>query len=149
MASGFSGGAKLEAILRDTAKKLADGKTLRVGFLESEKYPDGTPVAQVAFWNEYGTVKAPPRPFFREMIAAKSGRWGGALGKALVANGNDTTAALSLVGTGIKDQLTQAVVEFQSPGNAQSTIMAKGFDKPLIDTGQMQRAPGFDIEGES
>lgn len=131
------------------AKKLSDGKTLRVGFLETEKYPDGTPVAQVAFWNEYGTVKAPPRPFFRQMIEAKSPKWGAALGKNLSATGYDTTKALSLVGTGIKDQLTQSIVGFQAPGNAVSTIAQKGFDKPLVDTGQMQRAPGFDIQGES
>lgn len=148
MAAGFSGGAKLEAILRNTAKKLGDGKTLRVGFLETEKYPDGTPVAQVAFWNEYGTVKSPPRPFFRQMIESKSQKWGAALGRNLAATGYDTTKAMSLVGTGIKDQLTQAIVQFASPGNAASTIAAKGFDKPLIDTGQMQRAPGFDIEGD-
>ncbi len=31
---------------------------------ENSKYPDGTPVPLVAFWNEYGTRTAPPRPFF-------------------------------------------------------------------------------------
>jgi len=148
MATGFTGGAKLQAILKDTAKKLGEGKTLRVGFLGSENYPDGTTVAQVAFWNEYGTITSPPRPFFRNMIEAKSPKWGEALGKALVATDNDTTKALSLVGTGIKDQLTKSIVDFASPGNAPYTIARKGFDKPLIDTGQMQRATGFDIEGE-
>lgn len=144
--AGFKGGDKLEAVLRGTAQKLAAGKLLRVGFLETEKYPDGTNVAQVAFWNEYGTVKSPPRPFFRNMIADKSGKWGAALGANLAATGYDTTKALSLVGTGIKDQLTKSIVDFASPGNAPYTIAQKGFDKPLVDTGQMQRAPAFDIK---
>lgn len=147
MAAGFSGGAKLEEVLRNTVKKLSEGKTLRVGFLEDENYPDGTPVAQVAFWNEYGTKTSPPRPFFRQTIAAKSGKWGAALGKALVANGNNVDAAMSLVGIGIKDQITQSVVAFADPENAASTIEHKGFNKPLVDTGQMQRSVGFDIEG--
>ena len=150
MATGFSGGAKLEAVLRDTAKKLSDGKLLRVGFLEGETYPDGTNVAQVAFWNEYGTVKSPPRPFFRSMIADKSQKWGAALGANLAATGYDATKALGLVGAGIKDQLTKSIVDFQSPGNAPYTIERKGFDKPLIDTGQMQRAPAYEIkDGDS
>lgn len=148
MSVGFKGGAKLEAHLAGIAKKLADGKVLRVGFLETETYPDGTNVAQVAYWNEYGTSKSPPRPFFRQMIAAKSPGWGVALGKNLKANDYDASKALSLVGMGIKDQLTQSIVDFSSPGNAPSTIAHKGFDKPLVDTGQMQRAPDFDLEGE-
>ncbi len=176
--SGFKGGAKLEAVLRGIAKKLSDEKTLRVGFLETEKYPDGTPVAQVAFWNEYGTIGAPPRPFFSDMIAAKSPKWGQALGKCLVATGYDTTKALSLVGEGIKDQLTQSIVETLSPELSPTTVMLRGMrsndpsldvtgktvgeaaarvadgktnygasSKPLIDTGQMQRAPAYDITG--
>lgn len=142
----FKGGDKLEALLRGTAQKLVDGKLLRVGFLETEKYPDGTNVAQVAFWNEYGTKTSPPRPFFRQTIAAKSDKWGAALGANLAANGYDTTKALKLVGTGIKDQITKSIVDFASPGNAPYTIAQKGFDKPLVDTGQMQRAVGFDIK---
>lgn len=35
--------------------KYATGKaSVRVGVLESAKYPDGVPVAQALFWNEYG-----------------------------------------------------------------------------------------------
>lgn len=148
MGIGFSGGNKLEAHLAGIAKKLADGKILRVGFLETETYPDGTNVAQVAYWNEYGTSKMPPRPFFRSMIADKSPGWGVALGKSLKATDYDVIKSLRLVGTGIAGQLTQSVVDFKTPGNAPSTIARKGFDKPLVDTGQMQRSPNFDLEGE-
>jgi hypothetical protein len=177
MSSGFKGGAKLEAILRDTAKKLGEGKTLRVGFLETEKYPDGTPVAQVAYWNENGTATAPPRPFFRTMIAAKSSGWGGALGKAMVANKYDADAAMSLVGEGIKDQLRTSIIETNGPALSPITLMLRKMHigrmdvpvtgaevgeaarrvaagestegastKVLNYTGQLLRAPAFDIE---
>lgn len=143
---GFVGGDKLKAHLAGLAEKLGEGKVLRVGFLEGETYPDGTNVAQVAFWNEYGTIKSPPRPFFRQMIAAKSPGWGAALGKNLIATSYNADAALKRVGGGIKDQLTKSIVDFSSPNNAESTIAKKGFDNPLIDSGQMQRAVDFDIK---
>jgi len=142
------GGLKLETHLAGIVKKIGKDKRLRVGFISSETYPDGTNVAQVAYWNEYGTVKSPPRPFFRNTIEAKSPKWGAAMGKNLVASGYDVDKTLALVGTGIKDQITQSIVDFAAPGNAPYTIAKKGFDKPLIDTGQMQRAVDFDITGE-
>jgi hypothetical protein len=66
------GGEKLEAALATLATKLAVPATLRVGFLENAKYPDGTPVAAVAAWQNYGTGSIPPRPFFSNMVAQKS-----------------------------------------------------------------------------
>jgi len=125
---GFTGGAKLQAILKDTAKKLGEGKTLRVGFLESIQYPDaaGTSVAQVAFWQEYGTATIPPRPFFRTMIAKKEASWGGVLAKNLKATSNDADAALKLVGSVIKDQLQTSIIEMDSPALSPITVMLRG-----------------------
>ena len=146
---GFKGGEKMQKILADIARKAGGGELLRVGFLESAKYPDGTNVAQVAYWNEFGTKNAPPRPFFRNTIAAKSSKWGAALGKSLAATAYSTKSAFGLVGTGIADQITQSIVEFSDPANAASTIKKKGFNDPLIDDGTMQRRVEFDIQGGS
>lgn len=46
------GGGKIDAALA----RYLDGatKTMRAGVLEGSRYPDGTPTALVAFWNEYG-----------------------------------------------------------------------------------------------
>ena len=41
-------------------KTLAATK-VKVGFFEEDSYDDGTPVAQVAAWNEYGTSFHPER----------------------------------------------------------------------------------------
>jgi hypothetical protein len=60
MKSVFSGGAALEAKLREIAEKAGAPKTLRVGFLEDATYPDGTPVAQIAAVNEYGGTATVP-----------------------------------------------------------------------------------------
>jgi hypothetical protein len=60
MGATFSGGAALEAKLREIAEKAGAPKTVRVGFLEDATYPDGTPVALIAATNEYGgTVTVP------------------------------------------------------------------------------------------
>lgn len=56
----FSGGAALEAKLREIAEKVGKARTVNVGFLEGATYPDGTPVALIAATNEYGgTVTVP------------------------------------------------------------------------------------------
>ena len=38
--------------------------TINIGFFSGSKYPDGTPVASVAKWNNDGTDRIPERPFF-------------------------------------------------------------------------------------
>jgi hypothetical protein len=73
-------GDKLVAALRAISEKVSKPATLRAGFLENATYPDGTPVATVAAANEFGTRRIPARPFFRNMIAAKSDEWAPAIG---------------------------------------------------------------------
>ena len=60
----LSGGDKLAKILADIGGK-AQG-SVDVGFMSGATYPDGTSVAQVAFWNEFGHGGRlpPPPPFY-------------------------------------------------------------------------------------
>lgn len=139
MGVGCKGGDRLEAHLAGVAKKLAEGKTLRVGFLESETYPDGTNVAQVAYWNEYGTKSSPPRPFFRSMISAKSSGWGRKLGTALIRSDYDGDAALSVMGNEIGKQLNESIAETTSPALSPITVMLRGMhanNTSLVITGK-------------
>lgn len=146
------GGDKLASALRQITAKLGNGNVgVKVGFLEGATYPGddenaGLPVAQVAFWNEFGTSRAPARPFFRGAIAQHQGEWGGQLADSLKASNMDGKRALALMGTIIKDQVVQSIVDTNSPPNAPSTVRRKGFDKPLIDTGVMQRSVDFVVE---
>ena len=146
--ASVTGGRGLAACLDNIVAKIESAGTLYVGFLQTETYPDGTPVALVAYRNEYGTTHAPPRPFFRRMIAAKEKGWGVSFGRLAQANQYDFEKTLQQMGMGIKDQLTTSIVEFTTPKNAAATVAIKGFDKPLIDTGQMQRATGFEVRDE-
>lgn len=148
LTSEMKGGSALARHLREIARRLGDGVSLRVGFLEDAKYPDGTPVAQVAMWSEYGTSTSPPRPFIRNMVVSKSPRWGHALGRIVRDNDYDAVRSLSLMGEGIKGQLQQSIQDFTDPPLAQSTIDRKGFSKPLIDTSVMWRSVDFQVTSD-
>lgn len=54
--------------------------TLKVGFFAEDKYPDGTPVSEVAQIQEYGGINKegvliPERPFMRPCSEEKSDIW--------------------------------------------------------------------------
>jgi hypothetical protein len=102
-------------------------------------------VAQVAFWNEFGTVRAPSRPFFRTTIAQQSGKWGDHLGKAVVAYDYDGPTALRALGQEMRDDIEASIQRWTDPPNAEATIARKGFDKPLVHTAVMVRSPDYEI----
>ena len=145
----LSGVAKLEQTLRDLAKDVENPATLKVGFLQGARYPDGTSVAMVAAINEFGAPSRgqPPRPFFRNMIRDKSKEWGPALAVLLKANDMDAKKSLEQAGAAIAGQLRQSITDLTSPPLKPSTIRRKGFDKPLIDTGHMLASVDFEVEG--
>jgi hypothetical protein len=137
---GFVGGTKMRQHLSNIAANLASAREVRVGFLENSTYPGtGTSVPMVAAIQEFGAPGAgiPPRPFFRNTIAAHGPKWGEQLGKILASNGYNAAGALGLMGDGIVAQIQASIKEMTSPPLAPATIRAKGFDKPLIDTSVM------------
>jgi hypothetical protein len=133
------GGGRLEEALRELSRKVAKPASVKVGFLEKSKYPDGTPVAMIAALNEYGVPSRgqPPRPFFRRMIAAKQGEWPSAIAGFLRDNDLDAEKALDLAGAAIAGQLRESIRNLTDPPLSPSTIRRKGSAKPLVDTGHM------------
>lgn len=145
----MTGGDKLRARLEKMAQSIEDAGKLRVGFLKNATYPDGTKVAQVAYENEFGRhgkPYVPPRPYFRNMIAARKGQWAKAISVLMKSSGHDAGRALPLLGEFIKGDLQQSIRDFTTPGNAPFTIRKKGFDKPLIDTGHMLRSVDYEVQ---
>lgn len=138
------GGDKLHAKLAEIAKKMGGG-AVKVGFMEGATYPDGTPVPAVAFWNEYGTDKAPPRPFFRNMIADESPTWADKMARLAESTNYNGPRVLALMGEDIKGALQQSINDFSTPGLAASTIEAKGFSKPLIETSHMINSITYEV----
>ena len=138
------GGDKLEKALAEIARKMSG--SVKVGFLGGATYPDGTSVAQVAFWNEFGTTRIPPRPFFRTMIGNESPGWAVMMGKAAKHYDYNGPTVLQFMGVKISEQLQQSIAGWQVPPNSPVTVALKGFNKPLIDTGQMQSSVDFEVE---
>lgn len=123
-----SGGDKIAKVLKQIGDSAKGGLT--VGFLSGATYPDGTPVAQVAFWNEYGhggNFPAPPRPFFRKMIEAESPGWGARMAKGLKHYNYDGHKVLQAMGEDIKGALQQSISTLDSPALSPTTLMLRSF----------------------
>lgn len=110
------------------------------------KHPYGVPrrygkrkavtARQVAIWNEYGGGHTPPRPFMRYTFEHFKKNWVKYVQDDLpvTMDVKDTFASL---GTMIKGHISDTVKAWSEPPNAPSTIMAKGFNNPLVDSGNM------------
>ena len=173
----IEGGEKLEKALTEIARKLGSSASVRVGFLENATYPDGKPVAMIAAIQEYGAPGAgiPPRPFFRNMIADKSGEWPEGVKNALVAADYDAGKALGVVGAAIAGQLRESIINTNTPPLSKVTLMIRKMKsegavitkaslgiararlaagesvggvptKPLVDTGHLLNSVDFEVK---
>lgn len=133
--------------LQEIAKSMGGG-SVSVGFMEGATYPDGTPVAAVAYWNEFGVPERsqPPRPYFRGMIASESPSWGGKMARMAKASDYNGEQVLGLMGEDISGALKQSINDFTTPGLSQTTIARKGFSKPLIDTSHMINSIDYEVK---
>jgi hypothetical protein len=151
----FSGGDRLRKRLAEMAKKLDKGGTLRAGFLEGAKYPDGTSVPMVAAIQEFGAPAAsiPPRPYFRPVIAAGSEEWGDIIAEQLPAQGYEAATVLGLVGEVIKGEIQDSIAKVDSPALSPITLMLRKMrseDQGLVVTGAVVGEAARRVaEGES
>jgi hypothetical protein len=146
--ASIRGGDRLAMALSKIAQGLSNGGMLRVGFLEGATGPDGDPIALRAAMNEFGTRHIPARPFFRNMVEEKSPEWPEGIATQLKANDFDAGRALEVTGHAIKSQIQQSIKDTNSPPLAPSTVKRKGFDKPLIETGDMINAVDFEVKSD-
>jgi len=143
----ITGGEKFQAAMMALAEKVRSPRTLRVGFLEGAKYPDGTPVAMVAVIQNYGAPRAgiPPRPFFSNVVAEKSEEWPGAIAGLLKTTNFDIDKTLAMTGEAIKGQIQNEIFNGSFTPLAPATVKRKGFDKPLVYTGHMASSVDYEI----
>lgn len=132
---------KIKNALSGVNKQFKD-KVVQIGLPSGINYEDGTSVAYVAAIQEFGSPASgiPPRPFFKPTVKSQSKGWGAKIGKGVtqVRNGNLTAdMVLEAVGRVAVADLQATINSVSSPPLKPSTIAAKGFDKPLIDTGLM------------
>lgn len=145
-------------LLKDLAR-LADG-SVAVGFFPDSQYTDGTPVAEIASIHEYGAVinrtgskagayqiRIPCRSFMRTAIHENEQSWVD-LCADLIRSGKSVPETMSAMGAKIAGDVQLKIRSIASAGgNAPSTAKRKGFDSPLIDTGNMFRSVSFKVGG--
>lgn len=117
---------------------------VKVGILDNSKYPDGTSVATVAFMNEYGTSRIPPRPFFRQTISEQKTNWT-KLAKDAIRMGYSIEHTLGLVGAQMQSDLQYSIMTWTTPPNAPYTIALKGYDAPLRHTLLLHDSIKFEV----
>ena len=126
--------------------KFMGKEKLEIGFFESAKYPSGEYVAQVARYNEFGTLNIPMRPFFRNAINKNIKKWYATLQNAINQNATPSKA-LSIVGEVARADIIQSITDLRTTPNAESTIKQKKSTNPLIDTGLMRRSVTYKVKG--
>ena len=105
------------------ARKMGGGH-VNIGFLASAKAPDGTPMAAIAFWNEFGhggPLPAPPRPFFRTMIAKESPTWPGKMAKLAKQTDFDGPTVLGMMGADVAAALQESIRDTNAPPLSDTT----------------------------
>lgn len=141
---------------------------VRVGWFSGYRYEDGTPVAAVAQWNEFGTPNAkypiPARPFMRPMFHTQGDQMREHLRviyrRALKENRN-TMDVLGRFGEYVTSQIRQSIRLRVSPANRPVTLQGgwlrsktgipfyvepKRGSHPLIDTGYMVSTVTYQLE---
>jgi hypothetical protein len=87
-----------------------------------------TPIAQYAFWQEYGTVKIPPRPTFGPTVTSNANLFlkQTRFGMIKIYNGTGTVKGLmKLQGVRIRRWLRSSIYNLSTPANSPKTIRTK------------------------
>lgn len=129
--------------------KLKEG-VCRVGFFSASKYESTLPVAQVAWWNEFGVPnRIPARPFMRPVMHQNRAKIISNLRsryqKALKDNEN-TLKVLHQTGEEVKGMIETQISNTWEPPNAPSTQKKKGKNAPLRDTLVMLHSVRYQAE---
>jgi len=114
------------------------------------QYPDGTSVADIAAFNEFGTDSIPERPFMRQTIESNSNRIKQTAKKLLtgvVSLKMSKKDALGKLGVLVSGLMKSQIVNGQFAELSPSTLKKKTpKTKPLIDTGQLRSSIDWEIE---
>lgn len=154
--AGFLGGDMYEAIDEPFyANELRKSDMDYIGYDYGKRNPKprkfgkrkAIPVAQVALANEYGVPerKVPPRPFMDKTFRWYNKKWLKTI-RGLIYDTMDLKATLEDMGPTIVDDIQSVIKDFDNPPNAPSTIKNKGFNDPLIDSGQMLYSVRYEVK---
>ena len=104
-------------------------------------------IADIAMWNELGTVNIPSRPFMRDSVDKHMDDIAQLImaQKDAFQNGATARQILNTIGVFQQDLVQTEIEQGDFVANAEATIKRKGSDKPLIDTGTMKNSVHYYI----
>ena len=124
------------------AAALASAPSVSVGFYDEHN-------ATKASANEYGSKSTPERPFMRTALDANANKYFDIFedGFAEGVDGDTRAGTASALEVGIeaRNDIIESIQSGAWTPNAPSTVKAKGSSKPLVDTGELQRAVNFKV----
>lgn len=146
MSVRFIGGDKTVGKIPKLLKSKQNYKGYDVGFL-SGQYANGTNVAQVAMFNEFGTQHIPERPFFRNANKKVTKKLISLIKTFLNIKENYVLSKIDIERMALLHQaeIQQSIVDLRDPPNVISTIKAKRSSNPLIDTGKMRQSVTYKV----
>ena len=126
-------------------------REVKVGvFADAGTEPDGTSLADVAIWNEYGTDHIPSRPFMRITADKNEKNWQGlaekAVGRIIDQGGGSPRQVLEVIGIAAVGDVQEVIGSSELAADSSGTIKRKGSDAPLIDKGRLRQSIKFKIE---
>lgn len=131
-------------------EKLAQKPHAKVGVLaDAGTYQDGTSIAMVSAWNEFGTSKIPARPHIRGGIIQSRANIKRIKKQVILGihkGAFDTRRGLDIIGQAGQDAVRRRINTITSPANSEYTIKMKGSSKPLIDTGQLLGSINYEVK---
>lgn len=107
-------------------------------------------IATYAAANEFGTDRIPSRAFMRSTIDRNRRKYERMIQDATLRAQKlniPLETALLRVGNEVRNDIIQAIRGWSTPPNAESTAAKKGYNAPLTETGQMQRALNIRTKG--
>lgn len=104
----------------------------KVGWFESAKYEDGTPVAYVATIQEFGAPERsiPARPFMRPTQAEKSNEWretAAALAKKMVVGVIEAADVMEMLTMKAESDVSKTIASIDSPPLSKITLGARKY----------------------
>ena len=112
-------------------------------------YDNGTSIAEVAAFQEFGTSRIPARPFLKQGLEKNTAKMLklSAQGVGEICKGGSADDAFVIIGEGMAQAVKDEIDSGDFTPNAPSTVAKKGHNHPLIDTGAMKDAVSYKIRG--
>lgn len=136
--------------------KALGGKVVAVGFPKGTEatglaYPDGTPLLNVAVWNNFGTSNIPRRDFMTkgtQNMNEKASPIAKRFMKDINSGKIEADAVLEQMGVAATGALQLTIRDLKDPPNAPITVRMKGSSNPLVDTGLLVGSVTFAVRNE-